>query len=505
MSGRSIVEWFAEHEAYRCGYCGCADTNFSHGMWAHTMTCQDYQDLIDRGWRRSGKYVYKPTMDQTCCPQYTIKCAALQFRPSRSQKKVIKKVAKLLVNPPTGSKSGEQGGPDSQGPSMVEDVPDRQPSNVDVPQVSSGETKVAAGAQQVAAGATQDKESGLSRESQGDVKEGGASCEIEKPSSSNKVPRPAHSFASLLLGEGPDPTKPPCKKAKLLRKQRKQEKEALRQAAESLPWKKEQKEEKKLFEDFLKDQALSRLEMRLVRSEPNSEEFSRTRMESFEVYKKYQIAIHKDEPDKCTMKQWTRFLVDSPLQEEHKPGSPACGNGSFHQQYWLDGKLIAVGVVDILPNCVSSVYLYYDPDYHYLSLGTYSALREIALTRQLHETAPRLEYYYMGFYIHTCSKMKYKGNYDPSFLLCPEVYSWVPVEKCRPKLDASNYARLEDPGKADENGNIDVDRVLVLYEQQLMPYAIYRALTGGSDVDDVRLYATLAGRTCAERLILFRN
>ncbi|XP_035685735.1 arginyl-tRNA--protein transferase 1-like [Branchiostoma floridae] len=496
MSGRSIVEWFAEHEAYRCGYCGTADTNFSHGMWAHTMTCQDYQDLIDRGWRRSGKYVYKPTMNQTCCPQYTIKCAALQFRPSRSQKKVVKKVAKLLVNPPTGSKSGELGGPDSQGPSMVEDVPDRQPSNVDVPQVSSGVTQVSTGAQQAPAGATQVKDSGSKVEGggQADVKAGRASCE---PSSSSKVPRP---------GKGPDPTKPPCKKAKLLRKQRKQEKETSRQAAESLPWKKEQKEDtQKSIEDYLKDEAFSRLELRLVRSEPKSEEFSRTRMESYELYKKYQIAIHKDEPDKCTMKQWTRFLVDSPLQEEHKPGTPACGNGSFHQQYWLDGKLIAVGVLDVLPNCVSSVYLYYDPDYYYLSLGTYSALREIALTRQLHESAPRLEYYYMGFYIHTCPKMKYKGNYDPSFLACPEVYSWVPIQKCRPKLDASNYARLEDPGKVDENGNIDVDRVLVLYEQQLMPYAIYRALTGGSDEDDVRLYATLAGRTCAERIILFRN
>ncbi|XP_019639338.1 PREDICTED: arginyl-tRNA--protein transferase 1-like [Branchiostoma belcheri] len=500
MSGRSIVEWFAEHEAYRCGYCGTSDTNFSHGMWAHTMTCQDYQDLIDRGWRRSGKYVYKPTMNQTCCPQYTIKCAALQYRPSRSQKKVIKKVAKLLVNPPTGSKPGEQGGSDSQGPSMVEDVPDKQPSNINVPQVSSDAQQVSSDVQQVSAGAAQVKKSGSSHESQGDVKEGGASCEVDKPSSSNKVPR---------AGEGPDPSKPPCKKAKFLRKQRKQEKEALRQSAETaqnLPWKKERKEDtQKSLEDFLKDEALSRLEMRLVRSEPNSEEFSRTRMESYELYKKYQIAIHKDEPDKCTMKQWTRFLVDSPLQEEHKPGLPACGNGSFHQQYWLDGKLIAVGVLDILPSCVSSVYLYYDPDYHYLSLGTYSALREISLTRQLHETAPRLEYYYMGFYIHTCPKMKYKGNYDSSFLLCPEVYSWVPVEKCRPKLDASNYARLEDPGKADENGNIDVNRVLVLYEQQLMPYAIYRAITGGSDEDDVRLYATLAGRTCAERIILFRN
>ncbi len=30
-------------------------------------------------------------------------------------------------------------------------------------------------------------------------------------------------------------------------------------------------------------------------------------------------------------------------------GVQACGYGSFHQQYWLDGRLVAVGVVDILP------------------------------------------------------------------------------------------------------------------------------------------------------------
>ena len=43
------------------------------GMWAHTLSVQDYQNLIDRGWRRSGSYCYKPMMDQTCCPAYTIR------------------------------------------------------------------------------------------------------------------------------------------------------------------------------------------------------------------------------------------------------------------------------------------------------------------------------------------------------------------------------------------------------------------------------------------------
>ena len=30
---RSIVEYFAEHEHYRCGYCGNSDTNYSHGLF----------------------------------------------------------------------------------------------------------------------------------------------------------------------------------------------------------------------------------------------------------------------------------------------------------------------------------------------------------------------------------------------------------------------------------------------------------------------------------------
>lgn len=48
----------------------------------------------------------------------------------------------------------------------------------------------------------------------------------------------------------------------------------------------------------------------------------------------------------------------------------------------------------------------------------------------------------MGFYIHTCPKMSYKGSYTPSFLLCPERLTWVPLELCRPVLDVHKYACL---------------------------------------------------------------
>ena len=37
-----------------CGYCG-GRGSISQGMWAERMTVGDYQDLLDRGWRRSGR------------------------------------------------------------------------------------------------------------------------------------------------------------------------------------------------------------------------------------------------------------------------------------------------------------------------------------------------------------------------------------------------------------------------------------------------------------------
>ena len=57
------------------------------------------------------------------------------------------------------------------------------------------------------------------------------------------------------------------------------------------------------------------------------------------------------------------------LQAESPPDGPEMGYGSFHQQYWLGDRMVAVGVVDILPTCVSSVYLYYHPEFASLSLG----------------------------------------------------------------------------------------------------------------------------------------
>lgn len=112
--------------------------------------------------------------------------------------------------------------------------------------------------------------------------------------------------------------------------------------------------------------------------------------EKFDLYAKYQATIHHDKPEDISQSGFKRFLVDSPMTVEKGTF------GSFHQKYMLNGKMIALAVIDILPTCVSSVYFIYDPDYAFLSLGKYSAFREIGLTQAYHERIPDLRYYYMG-------------------------------------------------------------------------------------------------------------
>ncbi|KAG7462705.1 hypothetical protein MATL_G00187520 [Megalops atlanticus] len=576
-SSYTIVEYFGGEDGYRCGYCKNETGNFSHGMWSHTMTVQDYQDLIDRGWRRSGKYVYKPIMNKTCCPQYTIRCHALNFQPSKTHKKILKKMGKFLSKGemPTGQCDGEPMD------SLCEDVGPRDCPKVPQPDIEGPINDVAPSTEAA-------------------PKPTGSDTPGQEP-----TPTPARREAGVAPkpGVGADPSRPPCRKAKELRKERRLQKEQQRQQEGGAPASgpahapPSQPNQPKTLEDFitesLPEDAKHHLEVRLVRSSPPSSQFKASFDASYQVYKLYQIAIHKDPPDKpsesqvrlvpvcfedpqfmasydqsaalyaryqmaihgdapseCGESEFRRFLCDSPLEAETAPDGPDSGYGSFHQQYWLDGRIVAVGVIDILPTCVSSVYLYYHPDFASLSLGSYSALREIAFTRQLQKQSPKLCYYYLGFYIHSCPKMRYKGQYRPSDLLCPETYAWVPIERCFPRLESAAYARFNQdpdavarlhsvrlcvqtgaalsemnrpvPGNAaltslgfplhltagaagDARSLKDLGRALVLYRRTVMPYAVYaRKRKGSSDEREVEQYAGLVGQACAERILLYR-
>ncbi|XP_039890391.1 arginyl-tRNA--protein transferase 1 isoform X7 [Simochromis diagramma] len=457
----TIVEYFGGEDGYRCGYCKSQTGNFSRGMWSHTMTVQDYQDLIDRGWRRSGKYVYKPIMQKTCCPQYTIRCHALKFQPSKSHKKILKKMNRFISKGEL--QKGQEDCAGEPMDSVCEEAGPQELRKVHLKctaltgiQKDATELPSTTEVQKEAADATPTG----SQTSQNDP------VSVLAGTTTSAAPKP---------GNGADPSRPLCRKAKELRKERRLQKEQMRQNGDGVS-----------------------STVSPTQPTPSQNNQSKT-LEEFISESLPENSAH------CL--EFKRFLCDSPLEAEYAPDGPEVGYGSFHQQYWLDGRIVAVGVIDILPTCVSSVYLYYHPDFNSLSLGSYSALREIAFTKQLQKQSPKLSYYYLGFYIHSCPKMRYKGQYRPSDLLCPETYVWVSIERCIPLLDNSRYARLnQDPDLGDARAVRDLGRALVLYRRTVMPYAAYsRKRKGSSDEMEVQQYASLVGQDCAERILLYRS
>lgn len=317
-----------------CGYCSPSGQRSAQASSFHdaelevaSLRCEGYQAMVDRGWRRCGTFCYRPDMKRTCCPQYTIKLDALEFKTSPSQRKLISRWNRF---------------------------------------VSHGD-----GAQ----------------------------------SESHKVAKPKH---------------------------------AKKGAPEYSLVESIHASEKRTLGEDLSEHIFE------VTLEPSS-----YTEEKYQLFDTYQASVHNDRSSPYGFK---RFLVETPLTTSPIPYSSTPPEhlpklyGSYHQLYRLDGKLVAIGVLDILPSCVSSVYLVYDPTFEKHSLGKISALREVSLAKEIHDAGvDGLQYLYLGYYVHTCPKMLYKGEYSPSYLLDPEDFTWHPLKECKKELDRARYACFAHP------------------------------------------------------------
>jgi arginyl-tRNA--protein-N-Asp/Glu arginylyltransferase len=131
-----------------------------------------------------------------------------------------------------------------------------------------------------------------------------------------------------------------------------------------------------------------------------------------EKYALYQKYVHKwhDRLDNDSPSAMEAFLYDSPLattiEFEYRDAS---------------SRLLAVGICDLCPRSLSSVYFYFDPDDSRRGLGTFGAMRELAFAAE-----NGLPYYYLGYWVNECAAMSYKRSYRPNEILQPDGV-WRPL------------------------------------------------------------------------------
>ena len=158
--------------------------------------------------------------------------------------------------------------------------------------------------------------------------------------------------------------------------------------------------------------------------------------EAYDLYNKYNIGRHAK--SLVMEKEYCEHVVDSPILNESFSGVEY---GSFHQLYRLDGKLVAVGLIDIVPKGIVSLYMWYslDKEVSKYSLGVYSALKEIEMVRELSKKNPEMKYYYIQGWAEGNSKLAYKAKYTPEeFYSACVIPEWVPslkaVKEAKEKL-----------------------------------------------------------------------
>ena len=159
--------------------------------------------------------------------------------------------------------------------------------------------------------------------------------------------------------------------------------------------------------------------------------------ERFLLYQKYQLKVHKE---MATVQSYNNFIGISPvIKKEIKLPNDLCIKTKHPELYpkhygmhnlihRIDGKIIAVTVIDILPNYFESLYCYYDPDFSFLDLGIVTAIREIEYIKSFQELIDKnLTYYTMGEMSISVKKLKYKSDYNPTEIMDPYTGIYIPL------------------------------------------------------------------------------
>ena len=80
--------------------------------------------------------------------------------------------------------------------------------------------------------------------------------------------------------------------------------------------------------------------------------------------------------------------------------------------YYIGDRLLGVGYVDRLPEGLSAIYFFYDPQESHRSLGTFNVL---SILREARTSG--VPYVYLGYYVEGCRSLEYKARFRPNEIL----------------------------------------------------------------------------------------
>lgn len=100
--------------------------------------------------------------------------------------------------------------------------------------------------------------------------------------------------------------------------------------------------------------------------------------------------------------------MDNPNAQQYQDFLTASWARTLFYEMRLRDRLLAVAVADQMADALSAVYTFYDPAFQVRSLGKFAVLYEIEAARAL-----GLRWLYLGYWISSCRKMRYKNEYQP--------------------------------------------------------------------------------------------
>ena len=491
----------------RCGYCKKPNSSFSFGTVINSYPVEIYERMMKDGWRRCGDYVYIPNLEKSCCKLYTHCLNVDEFKINKDQKKVMKRFRKYL--------SGEY--EQNLEKNKNNEEKEKKPGIIET-------DKIYQKIEQILAEYIKqekyldiinkyinitDKNLLIEKVRQLHVRKNtnnkfkfDYSIDfifvirkiIESLVEKNKILFNSYDNLQLELfnhfkqfynseneilelstktGHINIIDKTKVSKENEIKKEKPKEKnenEIIKEKTKEIKKEKKEKKEKPkevekekytfdYFQEFVNEPEI----YLPLKHKYTFEVTDKIQMndEKFQVYKKYQMNIHKDPEMNVNFYRYNNAwgqsnLIDNigiklPSDLSTKTKHPEIypkNYGCYNFIHRIDGKIVAVGIVDILPTFLSSVYLYYDTDYQFLDLGVLTAILEIEYAKSFHDLIDtNFKYYTMGFYSENVQKLRYKGFYYPTQILDRFTMNFVYLHDVQNILKEGKHVQLSKEPK----------------------------------------------------------